>query len=221
MSRHCLLIIGSGGFGRETAQAALDGGFEGEVLGFLDDNPALQGAVVAGLPVVGPIAAAADHPDALIVVATGRPDNYTSRHAIVSRLGLPETRFATVVHPRAALASDTAVGPGSVVLAGVVATTGVSIGGHAAVMPNVVLTHETSVGDFATVASSVALAGGVRIGTGAYLGAATLVRQGLRVGDWAMTGMGSLVLSDVPAGRLWFGSPARDGGPAPAAGYRG
>ena len=219
MNGRGLLIIGSGGFGRETARAALDGGFEGEVLGFLDDNSALVGTRVAGLPVLGQVAAVADHPGAQVVVATGRPDNYTSRHAIVTSLGLPESRYGTVIHPGAALGGDTRVGPGSVVLAGVVATTGVSIGAHVAVMPNVVLTHETSVGDFATVASSVALAGGVRIGTGAYLGAATLMRQDLTVGPWAMTGMGSMVLTDIPRARLWFGVPARDRGPSPATRY--
>ena len=220
MSRPGLLIVGSGGFGREAARAALDGGYSGEVLGFLDDDPALTGATVAGLPVLGPIAAVADLPDAQVIVATGRPDNYTSRASIVGRLGLPSERYGTVVHPRAALAADTEVGPGSVVLAGVVATSGVRIGEHVAVMPLAVLTHEVIVGDFATIASSVALAGGVAVGEGAYVGAGTLVRQGLRVGAWAMTGMGTLVLEDVPPGRLWFGAPARDRGPSPAAGYQ-
>jgi sugar O-acyltransferase (sialic acid O-acetyltransferase NeuD family) len=216
-----LLIVGSGGFGRESAQAARDGGFDGEVLGFLDDNPALAGASIAGLPVIGPIDAVHRFPDASIIVATGRPDQYTSRHTIVARLGLPRERYATIVHPRAMLAGDTEVGPGSVVLAGAVATAGVRIGAHVAVMPSVVLTHETSVRDFATLASAVALAGGVTIGTAAYLGAGTMVRQDLRVGALAMTGMGSLVLSEVPPRRLWYGRPAADRGPSPAAGYQG
>ena len=219
MSRRSLVVIGSGGFGRETAQAARDGGFDGEVLGFLDDNPALAGATVTDLPILGPIGAIADMPEVHVVVATGRPDNYTSRRAIVTRLGLRADRFATVVHPRAALAGDTVVGPGSVVLAGAVATSGVQIGAHVAVMPHAILTHGVRVDDFATVASSVALAGEVRVGAGAYLGAGTLVRQGLSVGEWAMTGMGSLVLQDVPTRRLWFGSPAADRGPSPAAGF--
>jgi len=217
--RRSLIIIGCGGFGRETAQAALDGGFDGRVRGFLDDSRDLQGGTVAGLPVLGPIQAVGDHPDALFVVATGRPDNYTSRHAIVQALGLPDESYATVIHPRACLGGDTLVGPGSVVLAAVVATAGVSIGRHVCLMPQVVLTHDSRVDDFCTVASAVTLAGGVRVGTGAYLGAGTQVRQGLSVGDWSMTGIASTVLKDIPARRLWFGSPAVDHGPSPAADY--
>jgi sugar O-acyltransferase (sialic acid O-acetyltransferase NeuD family) len=219
MSRRSLVIIGSGGLGRETANAARDGGFAGDVLGFLDDNPDLAGATVAGLPVLGPIATLARFPESEVVVATGRPDNFTSRASIVRDLRLPSSRYATVVHPGAALAGDTSVGCGSVVLAGVVATAGVRIGAHVAVMPHAVLTHEVRVADFATLASGVALAGGVRVGMGAYLGAGTMLRQGLGVGEWAMTGMGSLVLEDVPDRRQWFGAPARDRGPSPAAGF--
>jgi sugar O-acyltransferase (sialic acid O-acetyltransferase NeuD family) len=216
-----LVVIGCGGLGRETARAALDGGFPGEVLGFLDDDPSKAGATIDGLPVLGPIDRAREPGGVVFVVATGRPDQYTSRHAIVQRLGLPEDRFARVVHPAASLAGDTELGCGSVVLAGVVATAGVRIGAHVALMPHVVLTHDVEVDAFATVASSAALAGGTRVGRGAYLGAATLVRQGVAVGDWAMTGMGALVLTDVPAGRLWFGAPARDRGPSPAADHVG
>ena len=215
-----LVIVGSGGFGRETAQAALAGGYSGPVLGFLDDNPALAGEQVGGLPVLGPIDSLHDRPDVDVVVATGRPDNYTSRPALVARLGLPEERYARVVHPQASLAPDTIVGPGSVILAGAVATAGVRIGSHVAVMPHVILTHDVVVSDFATIASAVALAGGTEVGRGAYLGSATLVRQAVSIGSWAMTGMGSMVLADVPARRLWFGSPASDRGPSPAAEYR-
>ncbi len=215
-----LVVIGSGGFGREAARAALDGGFPGAVLGFLDDAPDRTGTRVDGLPVLGPISLAAELGDAVFVVATGRPDQYTSRHSIVQRLGLDDDRYARVVHPRASLAGDTALGCGSVVLAGVVATAAVTIGRHVALMPNVVLTHDVVVAEFATIASSVALAGGTRVDQGAYLGTATLVRQGLTIGEWAMTGMGAMVLTDVPARRLWFGAPARDRGASPAVGYR-
>lgn len=216
-----LLIIGTGGFGQEVAQAARDGGFDGEVLGFLDDDPALAGRVVRGLPVLGPSDAVHRFGSASLVVATGRPDNYVSRHAIVARLGLPDDRYATVVHRAAALAGDALIGPGSVVLAGAVATSNVRIGAHVAVMPHVVLTHDTSVADFATLATAVSLSGGASVGEGAYLGAGTLVRQGLSIGPLAMTGMASLILWDVPARRLWFGSPAVDHGASPGAGYTG
>ena len=48
-----LVIVGAGGFARETASAAAAAGLH--VLGFADDDPALHGTVRSGLPVLGPV----------------------------------------------------------------------------------------------------------------------------------------------------------------------
>jgi sugar O-acyltransferase (sialic acid O-acetyltransferase NeuD family) len=216
-----LLLVGSGGFGRETAEAVLainamdPAAPQWDLLGFLDDDPARLGARPVGVPVIGPIDAVHDHPDAAVVLCTGRPDDYVSRLRIAARLGLDVDRYATIVHPSVALARSSVLGAGSVLLAHTVLTADVTVGAHVAVMPHTVLTHDTAVGDWATVASGVRLGGSVQVGRGAYLGSSVSVREGLRIGDWAMLGMAAVVTRDVPAGRLWFGAPARDHGPAP------
>jgi sugar O-acyltransferase (sialic acid O-acetyltransferase NeuD family) len=207
------VIIGAGGFSRETAAAvdAIDragGGYT--LLGFADDNPALEGQVIDGVPVLGPVGAVLQsHPSAQLTIGVGRPDNYFSRARIVERLGLPADRYATIVHPAASVARTARLGPGTVVLAGTVVTAAADIGAHVVVMPAVVVTHDDVISDYATLTSGVLLGGSVRVGLGAYLGAGTLVRQDLRVGDWSMTGMGSLVTRDIPDGQRWYGSPAR------------
>lgn len=216
-----LLIAGSGGFARETAEAvrAIDAHRPAwRLLGFLDDNPERHGETVGGLPVLGPLELAHDRPEAAVVLATGRPDNYVSRRLIADRLELDEERYATIVHPTATLGGSCRVGAGSVLLAHVDLTAEVSVGRHVAVMPQVVVPHDTSVEDFVTIASGVRVGGGCRLAEGAYLGSGACVRQGIDVGPWAMVGMGSIVTRDVPAARTWHGSPARDAGPAPLPG---
>jgi sugar O-acyltransferase (sialic acid O-acetyltransferase NeuD family) len=213
-----LLLVGSGGFGRETAEAVLavnEAAPRWDLLGFLDDDPARLGARPVGVPVVGPIEAVHEYPDAMVVLCTGRPDNYVSRLRIAQRLQLEPARYATIVHPSVAASRSSTVGPGSVLLAHTVLTADVTLGAHVAVMPQTVLTHDTVVGDWATIAAGVRLGGAVQVGTGAYLGSSVSVRQGLTVGAWAMVGMAAVLTRDVPAGRLWFGAPARDHGPAP------
>lgn len=213
-----LLLIGAGGFARETAEAVRAINAAGpawNLLGFLDDRPELSGTVVTGVPVVGPIERAHDHPGARLAICTGRPDDYASRRAIAERLGLEHARYATLVHPTATVSPSCTLGPGSVLLAHVDLTADVVVGRHVAVMPQVVLTHDTRIGDWATIASGVRLGGGCRIGEGAYIGAGACVREGVTVGDWAMVGMGSVVTRDVPSKRLWYGAPARDAAPAP------
>jgi sugar O-acyltransferase (sialic acid O-acetyltransferase NeuD family) len=207
-----LLVVGAGGFARETAQAvrarnALRPTWE--LLGFLDDAAGLAGTLVDGVPVLGPVDQVERYPDAAVVVCTGSPADYGSRKRIVARLDLPPSRYARIVHPAASLASSTVLGEGSVVLAGAVTTAAVRIGAHVAVMPGCVFTHDDVVGDYATFGAGVRLAGGVEVAEGAYVGSGALVREHRRVGAWALVGMGSLVLTDVPAGEVWAGTPAR------------
>jgi sugar O-acyltransferase (sialic acid O-acetyltransferase NeuD family) len=200
-----LVIVGAGGFARESAAAATAAGWR--VLGFVDDDPALHGTTRSGLPILGPTSGIA--PGAAVVVCVGNPRNYTARQRIVERLGLPAERYATVVHPAAVVGSGCVVGPGSVLLAGTVLTADVTVGSHVAVMPHAVLTHDDQVGDYATIASGVRLGGGAVLGRGAYVGSGALVREGVTVGAWSLVGMGSVVLRDVPPDEVWAGNPAR------------
>lgn len=208
-----LVIVGAGGFARETASAVRAGTEAGQaswrLLGFLDDDPALHGTERVGVPILAGLDGLPDYPDAKVVICVGNPRDYAARERIVDRLGLAPERYATIVHPTVSIGAGCVVGPGSVLLAHVALTAQVRVGAHVAVMPQVVLTHDDDVADFATIASGVRLGGGVRIRRGAYLGAGALVRESLTIGEWSLVGMGSLVLSDVPPHEVWAGSPAR------------
>lgn len=207
-----LLLFGSGGFGRETAQLVHDLNAETaewQLRGFIDDNPVRHGVVITGTQVIGGRERIKDFPDALIVVCTGRPDDYLSRMRIVAELRMPTRRYATLVHPSAVVSSSSSVGPGTVVLAHTTLTADVRVGSHVAIMPQATLTHDDVVEDFATIASGVQLGGGVHVGRGAYLGAGALIGENRKVGEFSLVGMGSIVTHDVPAGEVWFGVPAR------------
>lgn len=207
-----LVLIGSGGFGRETAAAvhALNRtGAAWRLLGFLDDDPARHGLVIDGTAVLGGRELIGDLPRASFVVCTGRPRDYVSRLRIVADLGLPPERYATIVHPGAAVSPSSSVGQGSVLLAHVTLTAAVTVGAHVAIMPNVTLTHDDVADDFATIASGVCLGGGARIHTAAYLGAGALIGENRTVGAFSLVGMGAVVTHDVPAREVWAGVPAR------------
>jgi sugar O-acyltransferase (sialic acid O-acetyltransferase NeuD family) len=201
-----LVIVGAGGFARETAAAAMH---PWRVLGFLDDDPALHGTTRSGHKVLGPVDLAKDMTNAKVVVCVGNPRNYLARKHIVERLDLPDHRYATVVHPAASVGGASVVGPGTVLLAGSVLTADVTVGAHVAVMPHAVLTHDCVVRDYVTIASGVRLGGGAVLERGAYVGSGALIREGLTIGAWSLVGMGSIVLRDVPADEVWAGTPAR------------
>jgi sugar O-acyltransferase (sialic acid O-acetyltransferase NeuD family) len=211
-SERDLVIIGSGGFARETAQAvhALNAsGTRWRLLGYLDDAPERHGLVIEGTAVLGGRDQVDSLPNASFVVCTGRPDNYVSRLRIVEGLGLPRDRYATIVHPSTSISTSSSIGPGSVLLAHVTLTNAVTIGAHVAVMPQVTLTHDSVIDDFATIATAVSLGGGARIRRAAYLGAGCLIGENRTVGACSLVGMGAVVTCDVPACEVWAGVPAR------------
>ncbi|WP_441246863.1 acetyltransferase [Kitasatospora sp. McL0602] len=202
-----LVIVGAGGFGREAAEAAVSAGWR--LRGFLDDNPALHGERVDGVPVLGPAELVHELPRAKVLLCAVNPRVYSSRSALAERLALPESRYATVLHPSADIAARAEIGPGSVLLAQTVVTARASIGAHVAVMPQTVLTHDTEVAELVTLASGVRLGGSCRLERGCYIGAGALLREGTTVGRGSLVGMGSVVLHDVPPQEVWAGSPAR------------
>jgi sugar O-acyltransferase (sialic acid O-acetyltransferase NeuD family) len=210
-----IVLVGSGGFGRETAElvrainAAAAEGPSWDLLGFLDDDEARWGCSVSGTTVLGGLDRLAEMPDTRVVVCTGHPGNFASRRRIVERLALAPERYATLVHPAATVPPSCTLGTGTVILAGVVATTDVEIGSHVAVMPQAVFTHDDRLDDFVTVGSGVRLAGAVHVQEGAYLGGGALVREHRTIGEGALVGMGAVVTQDVPGGEVWAGIPAR------------
>jgi sugar O-acyltransferase (sialic acid O-acetyltransferase NeuD family) len=214
MAPEPLVLIGSGGFGRETIEVvrAINDAAASprwDLLGFLDDDASRHGERFGGIPVLGGVARLAELDDARVVVCTGHPGNFASKRAIVERLGLGPERYATLVHPAAVVPASCPLGAGTVVLAGAVFTTEVEVGAHVGVMPQAVLTHDDRVADYAIVAAGVRLAGGVQVREGAYLGAGCLVRENRTIGAGALIGMGAVVTTDVPDGEVWAGTPAR------------
>lgn len=207
-----LLLVGAGGFGPETAQAvqALNGsGTAWRLAGYIDDDPARHGLVINGTLVLGGRDRIEHLPNASFVVCTGRSRNYISRLRIVRDLGLPSERYATIVHPSAAVSASSSVGPGSTLLAHGTLTAAVRVGAHVAIMSQVTVTHDDLVEDFATIASGASLGGGVRVQRAAYVGAGAIIGEDRTVGAFWLVGMGAVVTRDIPACVVWAGVPAR------------
>lgn len=202
-----LVILAAGGLGREVAaEVARSSGRE--LVGFLDDSAELEGASIAGRPVLGGLESATDLPDAHFLVCAGKG---AARRAIVQRLGalgVPADRFATLIAGDVYVPPSCSVGPGSILLTGTVLTADVTVGAHVVTMPGVVLTHDNCVKDYATLCARTTLGGNVTIGEAAYLGMGSLVRENRTVGPDSLLGMGAVLLEDLPPGEIWAGVPA-------------
>lgn len=203
-----LLLIGASGLAREVLACVRENG-QFDVVGILDDDESKTGSTLDGAPLVGPASYALRYPEARVVVCIGAGK---AREQVVARLaglGFPGYRFATVIEPSVRVPHCCDIGAGSILLANVTLTTGITVGSHVVMMPGVTLTHDDVIEDFATLAAGVSLGGSVRIGRAAYLGMNSSVREGTRVGSGSTIGMGAAVLREVPDGETWAGVPAR------------
>lgn len=180
---------------------------EDDLIGFLDDG--CLGTVVAGLPVLGPLAQANTMDGVRFICGIGGPRSYRQKPEIVARLGLPQQRFATIVHPAATVSPSARIGAGSCILANTTVCANVEIGMHVMMLPGCVIGHDTAIGDCSILAAGVIVSGNVRIGRNCYLGAGSVLRDGISIGERAMVGLGAGVVGDVEDCAIVTGLPAR------------
>ncbi len=178
-------------------------------LGFLDDDPGLEGALVEGLPVLGPLETARAHPEARFVNGIGSPRNHWRKPEIIAKTGLGPERFATIVHPAAAVSCLASLGRGVVVLQNATVASRAMIGDHVIILPSAVISHDDVIGDYACIAAGASVSGGVEVGRACYLGTNCCLRGGVRVGEGSLLGMGAVALEDIPPRQAWVGNPAR------------
>jgi sugar O-acyltransferase (sialic acid O-acetyltransferase NeuD family) len=174
----------------------------------VDDAPATHGRSLCGYPIIG-------GRDALVarraqvsagIVAIG--DN-AARATVAAWLLEQGFRFASAVHPAAAVSREVRIGEGSAVMAGTVINFDTAIGAHAIVNTGATIDHDCAIGDCVHIAPGCHLCGGVSVGARSFLGAGTTVIPGVRIGENVVVGAGSTVLQDVPDGARVAGSPCR------------
>ena len=179
------------------------------VAGFLDDSKAV-GTPVYGFTVLGGLTAAARLPaDTKVINAIGSDRSYRKRADIVQSLALADARFATLIHPLAAVSTRAVLGVGACVNAGAVVAGNVRVGRHVWLGSNCTVGHDTVIGDFAMVAPAAVLSGSVLVCESTYIGAGACVRPGSKIGLKALVGLGAVVIGEVTAAKTVVGNPAR------------
>lgn len=203
-----IVVVGAGGFGRETLDVVAALGDAIRLVGVLDDAPSevnlrrLHDRGVTYLGTIDDWLARGD--DAEYAVAVGSP---AMRRALVSRFA--GRTPATLVHPSAGIGVASVLGPGAIVCGGVQVSTNVRLGAHVHLNPNATIGHDAVVGDYVSVNPAATISGDCEIRADVLVGAGAVVLQGLTVGTDAVVGAAACVVRDVPAGTTVKGVPAR------------
>ena len=180
------------------------------ILGFLDDDPALHGTEVYGYGVLGAseLVSTSGFREVSVVIGVANERQLLIRKKISERLGLPAERYASIVHPSASVSPKARLGPGCVILFGTRCSGDSVLGSHVVVLEGSCIGHDCMIGNYATICAHATIGAYAQVGEGAFVSTASHVRAGISVGAESKVGMGSVALRNVPAGKTVFGTPA-------------
>jgi sugar O-acyltransferase (sialic acid O-acetyltransferase NeuD family) len=210
-----IILLGAGGGTRELitlmrhAEYYSGGKVTWRIEGVLDDNGDLAGSVVAGVPVLGVLSDASRHAGAKFICGIANARDRAIRLKVAERMGFPDERWATFVHPQATVLDTAVLGPGVIIYPHAVVSSDARVGAHTLAYYGAVVHHDSVVGEGCCICAGVKIAGYVSIGRGCYLGMGATVRDRVRIGDAVLVGMGAAVVRDVRPGETVAGVPAR------------
>jgi len=202
-----LIIVCGGGFAREVIWLARECSNEWDVIGVLDDTPALQSTKLCDIPVLGNIDEWVRFHNASFVVALGSP---RYRKTIVERMeSQGKVTFGTLIHPSVNYSQYVSFGEGCIITAGCILTTQITLGRHCICNLSSTVGHDVTFGDYVTIAPQAAISGNVTLGSGVEICTGAVLIEKLSVGVGSFVGVGAVVTKPVPENVLIVGAPAR------------
>jgi len=168
------------------------------ILGFLDDTKAV-GELCSGYPILGPMSSLESLRDinsfyAVIAVQNGADKTRIAKeHAEFNR-------WATIIHPTAAIAPESSVGCGSVVFPQVTVSVDTVIGKHVLLYIHSIICNDCRIEDCVSVMSGVSVAEHVTVGERSYISAGSNVYPHISIGKDCRIAVGATIDDDLQDG---------------------
>ena len=203
--------LGAGTHVKSVLEALRSAGrFDPEAL--VDDDPALTGTDVLGVPVVAPDALERLRADGVAhaFAGVGGVGDNSARERVFERLLEAGFELPPILHASAVVSPRARIGRGVHVLAGTIVNASAEIGDDVILNTGAIVEHDCSIGAHAHLGPGVRLAGMVTVGERAHVGIGAVAIEGVRIGAGALVAAGAVVVRDVPPGVRVAGVPARE-----------
>ena len=208
-----IVLIGAGGFGREVAsiiEVLNNIKPTYELLGFLDDGEKYHdGTMINGYPWLGTHEWIIDYKDSIVCTCTIGNNKIKGR--IQQELTEKGVIFETIIAYGGFgyIGQHTEIGPGCVLYGGVTIAVNCKIGAGVLMNQMVNIGHDVEIGDYTTIMPFVGISGNCKVGSEVNIGGHAFLVPGRKVGDRATIAAGSIVFSNVKAGTVVLGNPAK------------
>lgn len=188
-----LVIVGCGGFGRETLEWA--GHVCGyDQIGMIDDTPDFERFPRLKAHYLGDTVGFSPTPHDRLVIAIGDP---TTRSVIDAQLCKKGVVFGSVIHPTSLISQSSTIGEGAILAPYTVITTDVHIGRHAHLNIAATIGHDAKLGDFVTLSSHTDITGGCKLEDRVFLGSGARILPGCSLAAGTRVGAGCIVMRSV------------------------
>ncbi len=157
-------------------------------------------------PIVQPLDEFLPANDEIYLLGPTTPTRAVLAQELVRRFAM---RFHTLIHPTAYVSPLARLGQGVFVGANSVVGPGAELADHVFVNRGVTIGHDTTIGEFSRIQPGANVGGLSRIGRGVTVAIGATLIERLVIGDGASIGAGAVAHSDVEAGGVVLGIPAR------------
>ena len=205
-----LIIIGVGGFAREThfhAENSVGYQTEFTLKGFLDGDVKLpeEEYKKLRLPLLGDVNNYEIQKDDVFVCTVADPKVREKLVGIVEKKG---GEFFTLIHRTALISSSSKIGVGSILSAFVVIQPDCVVGNHAIFNVRSSTGHDTQVGNFCSFMGVAGTSGNTKVGNRVYMSTGASTMPYAVIEEDVYVGWGSVVFKRAKAGQKVFGCPA-------------
>ncbi len=203
------VIIGAGTQGQVYASYLKEAGVQ--IIGFIDDNPDLQGTDVIGIPVLGKYEDLFDNTFKSKIQDVYCPIGVNKvRAEYLSTLKNEGYGIPGFLHHTVSIAPDVTIGEAVYMLAGNIVMPHTTIGNYIMINMDSTIAHHVTLEDGVFMSSGVNIGALINVRENAYIGMGVTAMTGVKeIGRDTLIGAGTVIIRDVPDYTTVVGNPGR------------